>query len=292
MTKQNKLSVVLSTYNEEKNVGDCLESVKDIADEIVVVDGSSTDRTREIAKEFGARVIKTTNPRIFHINKQKVLVAAKYDWILQIDADERLSKSLAKEIIKVIEMSDEEIGMYQKSFSEKKQKLFNKHKRLLDERDGTIGKDNEPYAGFFVPRLNYFLGKYLKYGGVYPDGVIRLVKNGKAYFPAKDVHELMVVNGKVGWLQNDLIHMADPTFERYLKRNSKYIDLIADGLKRDKVGKNPIKFIEYYFIKSIGWFFVTQIRHKGILDGFQGIVFSFFSALRFPRAYWRYLVKR
>lgn len=292
MTKQNKLSVVLSTYNEEKNIGDCLESVKDIADEIVVVDGSSTDKTREIANEYGARVIKTSNPRIFHINKQKVLVAAKYDWILQIDADERLSKSLVDEIKKVIRMSDEEIEKYQKSFSEKKQKLFNRHKRLLDERDGMIGKDNEPYAGFFVPRLNYFLGKYLKYGGVYPDGVIRLVKNGKAYFPAKDVHEQMVVDGKVGWLQNDLMHMADPTFERYLKRNSKYIDLIADELKRDKVGKNPIKFFEYCFFKPIWWFFLTQIRHKGILDGFQGIVFSFFSALRFPRAYWRYLIKR
>lgn len=292
MTKQNKLSVVLSTYNEEKNIGDCLESVKDIADEIVIVDGSSTDGTREIVKSFGARVIKTSNPRIFHINKQKALVAAKYDWILQLDADERLSKPLADEIEKVIGMSDTKIEKYQKTFSKKKQKLFERHKKLLDERDGVIGKKNESYAGFFVPRMNYFLGKYLKYGGVYPDGVIRLVKNGRAHFPAKDVHEQIVVNGRVGWLQNDLIHMADPTFERYLKRNSKYIDLIADELKRDKVGKNPIKFFEYYFIKPIWWFFLTMVRHKGIWDGFQGIIFSFFSALRFPRAYWRYLVKR
>jgi len=287
-----KLSVVLSTYNEEKNIGDCLKSVKDIADEIVIVDGGSTDKTREIAKEFGARVIKTTNPKIFHINKQKVLIAARYEWILQLDADERLSDALAKEIKKIIEMSDDEIEKYQKTFSEKKQKLFNRHKKLLDERDGITGNENQEYAGFFFPRLNYFLGKYIKYGGVYPDGVIRLVKNGKAYFPAKDVHEQMVVEGRVGWLQNDLIHMADPTFERYLKRNSKYIDLIADDLKRDNVGKNPIRFVEYCFIKSIWWFFLTLIRHKGILDGFQGIVFSFFSALRFPRAYWRYLVKR
>ena len=223
----NKLSVVLSTYNEKKNIGDCLKSVKEIADEIVVVDGTSNDRTREIAREFGARVIKTSNPKIFHINKQKALLAAKYDWILQLDADERLSKPLAKEIKTIIEMSDKEIAKYQKSFPEKKQKLFERHKKLLDERDGTIGKENEQYAGFFVPRLNYFLGKYLKYGGVYPDGVIRLVKNGKAHFPAKDVHEQVVVDGKVGWLQNDLIHMADTTFERYLKRNSKYIEFFA-----------------------------------------------------------------
>lgn len=288
----NKLSVVLSTYNEEKNIGDCLESAKGIADEIVVVDGSSTDKTREIVKKFGAKVIKTTNPKIFHINKQKALEAAKYDWILQLDADERLSNFLAKEIKKVIKMSDKEIDRYQKSFAKKKQKLFKRHQELLDKRDGEIGKKNEQYAGFFVPRLNYFLGKYLIYGGVYPDGVIRLIKKGKAYFPAKDVHEQIVVDGKVGWLQNDLIHMADPTFKRYLQRNSRYIDLITDDLKRDKIGKNPIKFVEYYFIKPTWWFLSTQIRHKGILDGFQGIVFSFFSALRFPRAYWRYLVKR
>ena len=287
-----KLSVVLATYNEEKNIGECLESVKGIADEIVVVDGSSTDKTRDIARSFGARVIKTTNPKIFHINKQKALEAATHDWILQLDADEIVSKDLAREIKKVIKMSDKEIVEYQKSFPAKKRKLFERHKRLLKERDGPFDKENESYEGFFVPRLNFFLGKYLRYGGVYPDGVIRLVKRGKAYFPAVSVHEQMVVEGKVGWLQNDLIHMADPTFKRYLERNSRYIDLIADELKRDKVGKNPIKFIEYYSIKPIWWFFLTQIRHKGILDGFQGIVFSFFSTLRFPRAYWRYLIKR
>ncbi len=287
-----KLSVVLATYNEEKNIGECLESVKGIADEIVVVDGSSTDKTRDIARSFGARVIKTTNPKIFHINKQKALEAATHDWILQLDADEIVSKDLAREIKKVIKMSDKEIVEYQKSFPAKKRKLFERHKRLLKERDGPFDKENESYEGFFVPRLNFFLGKYLRYGGVYPDGVIRLVKRGKAYFPAVSVHEQMVVEGKVGWLQNDLIHMADPTFKRYLERNSRYIDLITDELKRDKVGKNPIKFIEYYSIKPIWWFFLTQIRHKGILDGFQGIVFSFFSTLRFPRAYWRYLIKR
>jgi glycosyltransferase involved in cell wall biosynthesis len=292
MAKNNKLSVVLAVFNEEKNIGPCLDSIKGIADEIVVVDGGSTDRTREIAESFGARVIETSNPKIFHINKQKALIAAKNEWILQLDADEIVSKSLAEEIEKVIGLGEDEIDKYQKSFPRKKRKLFLKHQKLLEERDGTIGLKEGSYAGFFVPRLNYFLGKYLKYGGVYPDGVIRLVKNGKAHFPAKDVHEQIVVEGKVGWLQNDLIHMADPTFKRYLERNSRYINLIADDLKRDKVGKNPLVFIDYYLIKPIFWFFLTQLGHKGILDGIQGIIFSFFSALRFPRAYYRYLTKR
>lgn len=287
-TSHQSLSVVLATYNEEKNIGECLRSVKDLADEIVVVDGGSRDRTVEVAKSYGARVIETDNPRIFHVNKQKALEAAKGEWILQLDADERVTPQLAEEIAGVIKMSDKEIAEYQKSLPDRR--LFLKHQKLLIEREGRIGTDEGPYAGFFIPRLNYFLGKYLRYGGVYPDGVIRLVKNGKAYFPSKSVHEQIVVDGRMGWLQNPLIHMADPTFKRYLERNSRYIDLIADELREEKVGKNPIQFFNYFLTKPVWWFLLTQIRHKGILDGIQGIIFSFFSALRFARAYWRYLI--
>src|SRR5258708_3094004 len=96
------LSVVLATFNEEKNLKECLESVKDIADEIVIVDGSSIDKTVVIAKEFGARVVVTDNPQMFHINKQKALDLASKEWILQLDADERVSSELTKEIVRVI----------------------------------------------------------------------------------------------------------------------------------------------------------------------------------------------
>src|SRR5579872_6233454 len=110
-----KLSVVLAVYNEEKNLEACLTSVRSIADEIVIVDGSSTDKTVAIAKKFGARVLVTDNPPIFHINKQKAINMAKNEWILQLDADERISPDLAKEIVKVISMQDEEIESYQKN---------------------------------------------------------------------------------------------------------------------------------------------------------------------------------
>lgn len=286
------ISVVLATRNEEKNIGECLEPIKGIADEIIIVDESSTDKTREIAKSYGAKVYKVKHESIFHITKQKALEKASGNWILQLDADERVTPELAKEIQEVARMTNKKIEEHQGALPKRKRKLFLRHQRLLEERDGAIGTKSNEYAGFFIPRLNFFLGKYLRYGGTYPDGAIRLIKKGKAYFPAKSVHEQIVVDGKVGWLQNDLIHMADPTFKRYLERNSRYIDLIADELKQEKVGKNPFKFIEYYVFKSIWWFFLTLIRHKGILDGFQGIIFSFFSALRFPRAYWRYMVKR
>lgn len=281
-----KLSVVLATYNEEKNISSCLWSVCPLADEIVIVDGSSTDKTREIAQEFGARVVKAKNYPIFHINKQRALEEAQGEWILQLDADEIVSPDLAEEIQKVIKMTNSQIEEYQLKLTDRN--LFLRHQALIEKRDGKIGMEGE-YAGFFIPRLNYFLGKFLKYGGVYPDGVIRLVKKGKARFPAKSVHEQIVVDGKIGWLQNPLLHIDSPTFSRYLQRNNRYIDLIVNELRKEKIGKGPLMIFDYFLIKPIKWFLMTQIRHKGILDGWQGIVFSFFSALRFPRAYWRYL---
>lgn len=283
------LSVVLAVYNEENNLEDCLNSIKDIASEIVIVDGGSTDSTITIAEKFTSRIIKTNNPAIFHINKQKALEAAKYDWILQLDADERVTNKLAEEIKKVIRSSQSQIELLQQRLI--KRALFTRHQDLLEKRDGQIGKNEGDYSAFFIPRLNFFLGKYLKYGGVYPDGVIRLVKKGKAKFPCKSVHEQIEVDGKVGWLESDLLHMADPTIKRYLYRNSRYIDLLTQELKSSKVEKNLPQGFNYFLIKPIYWFVLTQLRYKGILDGFQGVIFSFFSALRFPRAYYRYLKK-
>ncbi len=283
------LSVVIATRNEEGNIGDCLASVRSLANEIVVVDEGSEDQTIEIAKEYGARVEVVEHEPIFHKTKQKALDLATGEWILQLDADERVTPYLASEIKKVLSMSPQELEQHQKTL--RKRKLFLKHQRVLAQRDGPVGTTGGPIVAFFIPRLNLFLGKYLRFGGVYPDGVIRLVKAGRAHFPAESVHEQIEVDGRVGWLGNDLIHLADPTFKRYLERNSRYIDLLAKDLRKEKVKKDFIQGMNYFLVKPVGWFLLTLIRHKGILDGWQGIVFSFFSALRFPRAYWRYIKK-
>ncbi len=282
-----KLSVAIATYNEEKNIADCLQSVRNIADEIVIVDGSSKDKTIEIAKSFRAKVIVKDNPPNFHINKQKSFDLAKGEWVLYLDADERISKKLGEEIKRIIEMSDEEIAKYQDNLKDRE--LFLRHQQILEERDGTIGNDQAEYVAFFFPRLNYFLGKYLKYGGVYPDGVIRLFKKNMAFLPCKNVHEQMVVKGRVGWLQNPLLHVDSPNLKRYFTKNSRYIDLMAEEFKIKKVRKTPFQFINYLILKPFAWFFSTLIIHKGILDGIYGIIFSFFSALRFPRAYMKYI---
>lgn len=278
-----KLSVALATYNEEKNLGACLESVKDITDEIVIVDGSSSDKTVEIAKRFGAKVEVTNNPPIFHVNKQKALDLATNEWILQLDADERVSPKLAQEIKKVIYMSQEELKEYQQKLSGRK--LFLRHQKLLEERDGKIGTSYGPYVAFFIPRLNYFLGKYLRFGGVYPDGAIRLFKKNNAHFPSIDVHELITVNGRIGWLQESLYHIDSPTFKRYLDRNNRYTDLMATQLKEKKTDSlTPFKYVIF---EPTRWFILTYVRHKGFLDGWPGFVFSFFSSLRFPISYFK-----
>lgn len=283
----NKLSVVLATRNEEKNIGPCLESVRGLADEIVVVDEYSKDKTREIARKHGARVFKEPHHEIFHITKQKALDKAKGNWILQLDADERVTPELAKEIKKVVGMSSEELksrGTKEPS----KMRLFKKHQRLVEERDGKIGKGTGEVVAFFIPRRNMFLGKPLVHAGVYPDGVIRLVKRGKTRFPQKSVHEQIVIDGEVAWLFSDLEHHDSPTFERYLVRANRYTDLTASEMRERKLSRNIFVLFYYSTLKPLTVFLKLYVRHLGFLDGMRGFIWSLFSALHFPLAYFKY----
>src|SRR5258708_7379926 len=135
-----KLRVAIATYNEEKNIEACLNSVKDLADEIVIVDGSSTDDTVALAKHLNARVHITNNPPIFHINKQKALAMASHEWILQLDADERVSTELAKEIKEVIAMDEQRLEAYEQHLPNRE--LFLRHQQLVEQRDGKIGMND------------------------------------------------------------------------------------------------------------------------------------------------------
>ncbi len=255
MTKIMKktLAVVLAVFNEEANLPKCLESIKNLADEIVIVDGGSTDKTVEIAKSFGAKIIEANNPPIFHINKNKAIDAATKDWILQLDADEKVSPQLAKEIEKVIQSPTS-----------------------LD--------------GYWIPRSNFFLGRFLKKGGQYPDYTLRFYRRGKGRLPAKDVHEQAIVEGQVGYLKSDLLHFRDLTLSKYLSGLDRYTNLIATQIKEEK-GNDLWILLSYMFLRPIWWFLKTYLRHKGFVDSWQGLVFSFFSALRFPIAYVKYLKK-
>lgn len=275
------ISLALATYNEETNIAECIQSCKDLVAETIVVDGGSTDKTVDLARQNGAKVIITDNPKMFHINKQKAIDACTGEWILQLDADERVTQELSVEIQKLSSMTNEEIDAYQKTLAEKK--LFDRHQSLVQKN---WRNQSGSYNAFFIPRLNFFLGGYLRSGGVYPDGVIRLIRKGKAHLPCKDVHELMEVEGRTGWCASPLIHKDSPTFARYLARNSRYIDHLVPEVRIDNRGE-MVKCIDWILVRPVSTFVSMLIRHKGILDGWRGVVFAFFSAVRFARAYVR-----
>jgi len=282
-----KLSVVLATRNEEENIGRCLESVKSIAEEIIIFDEYSTDSTREIAEKFGAKVFLEPHHNIFHITKQKALEQAQGEWILQLDADEVVTKELAKEIMAIVSSDGGQNGLL--GGDDKKHKLFIRHQQLIEQRDGVIGKQTGETVGYFIPRRNMFLGKPLIHAGVYPDGVIRLVKNGFARFPQKSVHEQIELDGKVGWLSGDLLHYDSPTLKRYLSRLNRYTDLKAQELKSLKTPKNICSFFLFTIWHPTYTFMLLFFRHLGFLDGVNGFLWSFFSALHFPIAYFKYV---
>lgn len=250
------ISVALATFNEEENVKRALESVAAFASEIVAVDGRSTDKTVEILKKYGVKVTAALNPANFHINKNMAIDRCKSDWILQLDADEVVTPELKKEILKAVNLNSE---------------------------------NQLSVNGYWIPRKNMFLGKFLKKGGQYPDYTLRLYRRGKGRLPAKSVHEQAVVEGKTAYLKNPLLHFPYPDFSHYLVRFKIYTDFFAGELRAANLPVNLLSFTDYVFIKPLFWFLSTFIRHKGFYDGFAGFVFSFFSALRFPIAFLKYL---
>jgi len=245
-----KLSLCINAFNEEKNIHIPLDSAYDLVDEVIIVDGSSKDKTVEIAKSYGAKVkiFVVDNPRNFLTNKQRAIEKASGEWILQLDADEAVSKELGEEIKSVV--------------------------------------NEAKYSGYNIPRKNWFLTRFLMKGGVYPDHVLRLYKRSGAKFDLKDIHENVKVIGEVGYLRNALLHYADPNFSRYLLRWDRYTTFDAGELaKKFKYPVSSIQYlltgINYFIIKPIHWFFKTYFRHKGFMDGFPGFVFSLFSSTRF-----------
>lgn len=253
-----KISVALAVYNEADNLGPCLESIRSLTDDIVIVDGGSTDKTREIAQSYGAKVNIEENRSNFHINKQHAIDAASHDWILQLDADERVSSMLLEEIKRVV------------------------------EGDQQVAAD-----AYYIKRRNYFLGRWMNKGGMYPDPVIRLFRKGRAHLPAASVHELMSVDGTTKWLQNDLLHIADPSFSRYLLRSNRYTTLQAeDWIKEGRIGIDPMNIITYTLIKPLFRFLSIYVRHKGFMDGFPGFVFAWYSGLHITSSYIKYWEKK
>ena len=289
----NKLSVVLAVHNEEKNLPRCLDSIKNLADEIIVVDGESTDNTVAIAKKYGAKVIKTTNKLNFHINKQMGMDQAKGELVLQLDADEVVDKELAQ-FIKKLKQADWVKEIYNLKFKIKNSGFstrFALENDMGGENNSDKSRENDKSGGgnrpvaWWIKRKNLFLNTWLKKGGQYPDPVIRLYINGYARLPQKSVHEQIKVDGPVGWAKGHLLHYSNPIFADYLRKFNTYTSFTANQWYKE--GKKPsLGFgLSCYLLKPLGTFFSLYLRHKGILDGKAGFVFALMSGLHFPFAY-------
>ena len=213
----NRLSAVIIARDEAHAIADCLHSVQ-FADEIVVVDSGSRDETPDIAKRLGARVIHQ-DWLGFGAQKQFAVEQASHDWILSLDADERISPELRESI-----------------------------------RQALLG----PKAfAFEMPRRNRFMGRWLRHGEGYPDYNLRLFHREHARWSEDAVHEHVLADGEVARLRGDLLHESEDGIEDYLRKQNHYTSLQARALfeagKTAGPGKlllSPaLRFVKFYFLR-------------------------------------------
>ena len=184
------LSVVIIAKNAEKTIARCLQSVVNLAKEVIVVTNNCTDNTSEIAITYGATVIDHKWEG-FCNQKNFAIELAKYEWILSIDADEEVSKELSSSI---------------KSF---------------------ISKGDQRYVGARVSRKTMFINKWITHGDWYPDKKLRIVRNGHGKFVGGSVHERLEVEGDITSLRGDLLHYSGESVYDFVKRNIEYSNLSA-----------------------------------------------------------------
>ena len=229
------ISVVISAYNEEKNIAACIESVEGLAAEIIVVDNSSTDATALIAKKSGAKVYhQENNPKKIDLQKNYGFEKATEDWVLSLDADERVTQKLAQEI-----------------------------KSVLLREDNT--------AAYFIPRKNIIFGKWIRNSIWWPDYQWRLFKKGKGKFLKASVHKQIEVKGETKYMNEPLTHYNYDSVSEYISRmNNIYTEVEADTFMSE--GKKlhwtaAIKMPASDFMK-------TYFFQKGYRDGLHGLILS------------------
>jgi glycosyltransferase involved in cell wall biosynthesis len=231
-----KISATIITFNEERNVARVIESLR-CCDEILVLDSGSNDRTVEIATKLGARVVEAS----WHgYAAQKNIAAelAAHDWVLALDADESLSEALEAEIWQ-------------------------------------IKKAGPKFAGYTMPRLAQYLGRWILHSGWYPDRKVRLFDRRKAKWVGEFVHESVTVDGPVGHLKSNLLHFTCNSLSEHLRSMDSYTTLAAQEIaSREKTISMghllldpPWTFVKTYFLKL------------GFMDGVEGLSIAYMAAL-------------
>ena len=234
-----KISVVVTSFNEEKNIEECLKSINGLADEIIVVDNSSEDKTAEIAKKSGAKIYHQKNdPKKIDEQKNFGFSKATGEWILSLDADERVTAELAEEIKAAIESSKNEIN------------------------------------GYWVPRKNIIFGKWIKSDMWWPDYQLKIFRRGKGKFGKNNVHQALTVEGETEKLVNHLVHHNYNTISQYIEKLNNYTDIEAESLRETGYSFNWLDSIRF----PVDDFVKTFFLQKGYRDSLHGLVLSFLQA--------------
>ena len=260
------LSVVFSVHNEEKLLEEALKSIKNLADEIIVVDNESYDKTVQIAKKYTKNIYEHKNtPNSLNTPKNYGFSKATGDWILSLDADERISSKLAEEIGSVISATGS----------------------LRNFRQ-SMGVSQTSSNGYWLPRKNKIFGKWLTGGIWWPDYQLRLFKKDKGKFPAKHNHEFLTVDGDTAYLNNPLEHYSYTSIVQYVEKFT-YTYLENEVDNQISAGKkvnwhDAIRMPSSDFVIN---FFVRQ----GYKDGLHGLILamlqSFYMFLVFARIWER-----
>ena len=230
-----KITATIITLNEERNIARAIESLR-CCDEILILDSGSTDRTVELAEKLGARVIEA-GWRGFAGQKNWAAEQAAHDWILSLDADEALSESLEAEVL-------------------------------------TLKKVGPEFDGYTMPRMANYLGRWILHSGWYPDRKVRLYDRRKAKWIGDFVHESVVVSGRVGHLESNILHFTCESLAEHVKTMDRYTTLAAQEIAARRLSV-PL----WRLILEPSWtFWKSYIVQRGFMDGLEGLVIAYMAA--------------
>jgi len=267
------LSVVIISHNEEANIGRTLASVQPLVSdgkgEIIVVDSGSTDRTIEIAKSHGAKVF-VEDWRGYAAQKNSAIDRAEGDWILSLDADEEIDEPLIQEIAGLLRA----VLVWQKDGMPVDNDAQSKG---LRDRGLEIGLDEVDLNGFFIPRKNYFLGRWIHHGGFWPDSKLRLFRSGTGKFQDQAVHETVKIRGTTSTVQHGaILHHSYPTLADYIDHMNRYSSLGAAMV----VAKGYRSFSSFdIVVRPMATFVYNYFFRLGFLDGHEGLLLHLYHAV-------------
>ncbi len=242
--------MVIVTKDEERNIRDALESVRDFED-IVVLDAFSTDGTPAVCREYTGRVYQQQWMG-YALQKQTAVNYAEKQWVLILDADERVTPELKKEIAEKIR--------------------------------------ERAFSGYYLPRKSFFLGRWMRHSGWWPDHVLRLFRKDAAHIEPREVHEKVVVKGEVGYLKGPLEHYTYRTISDYMRKMENYSSLSAQELG----GSKNLPLISTV-LSPLAVFVKMFFLRQGFRDGAHGFVlaglYGFYTFLKYAKIWERRIIR-